>query len=214
MLEKSGDVIRNETIGHYCEALGSKLPTPGGGGASAVAGSFGCSLGLMVLSFTIGKKRYADIEEELKKDRDALTVLRDRFYLLAEEDERVFAPLATAYRMPEETPEEKEKKKEVMESALYEAASVPLQIMEEAVKALRTMEHVAQKGSKMAISDAGVGGDYLSTALKGAMLNVLINAQSMSDKAHRDECVDKGSALLDEGAKLLKSVEETVLKRL
>ncbi|MBP5224369.1 MAG: cyclodeaminase/cyclohydrolase family protein [Lachnospiraceae bacterium] len=214
MLEKSTDAIRNETIGHYCEALGSKLPTPGGGGASAVAGAFGCSLGLKVLSFTLGKKRYADIEDELKQDQEALLALRDRFYALAEEDERAFAPLASAYRLPEETAEEKEKKQSVMEGALHEAAAVPLQIMEEAAKALRTMEHIAQKGSKMAITDAGVGGDYLSTALKGAMLNVLINAKSMRDKAHRDECVEKAGALLDEGAVLLRSIEETVLKRI
>ncbi len=214
MLRKNVDTIRDETIGRYCEDLGSKLPTPGGGGASAVAGAFGCSLGLMVLSFTIGKKRFADIEEELKKDSDALTALRERFYFLAEEDERVFAPLARAYKLPEDTPEEKEEKQSVMESALYAAAKVPLKVMEESVQALKTMEIIAKKGSKMAISDAGVGGDYLSTALKGAMLNVLINAKSMRDKRHRDECIDKGSALLEEGAMLLKSIEETVLKRL
>ena len=214
MLECSGENIRNETIGHYCDALGSKLPTPGGGGASAVAGAFGCSLGLMVISFTLGKKRYADVEEDLKNDQKQLLLLREDFYRLAEEDEKVFAPLARTYKLPENTEEEKAIKAEAMEKALYEAAEVPLETMKKALEALKIVEDVAEKGSRMAISDAGVAGDYLTAALKGSSLNVLINARSMQDLERREAYIGKCGNYLDEGAPVQSRIASKVLKRI
>ena len=211
---KDTNAIKTETIQHYCEALGSKLPTPGGGGASALAGVFGCSLGLMVISFTLGKKRYADVEEDMLKDQEALLRLREDFYRLAEEDEKAFAPLARTYKLPETTQEEKKKKKDAMEEALYEAARVPMETMERALEALKIVGDIAEKGSRMAISDAGVSGDFLSAALKGSSLNVLINARSMQDQAHREDLVERCTALLDEGVPIQNRISAVVLKRI
>ena len=123
-------MIKEQVIEGFVEELSSKKPVPGGGGASAMAGALGTALGLMVGNLTVGKKRYAAAEAEVYERMTELTELQKEMLLLADEDARVFAPLAAAYSLPSGTEEEKAHKEAVMEENLRAASLVPLQIME------------------------------------------------------------------------------------
>ena len=162
----------------FVEVLGSKAPVPGGGGASALVGAVGTALGNMVGALTVGKKKYADVEEEMKELMAKATTLQDELLHLIERDAEVFEPLSKAYGMPRETEEEKAEKARVMEIVLKDACSVPMEIMEKCCEAIDLIVEFAAKGSALAISDAGVGATFCKAALEGASLNVYINTKS------------------------------------
>ena len=207
-------MVRDQIIDEFFEDLSSKSPTPGGGGASAVSGAMGVSLGLMVIALTLGKKKYAEYEESLLKCKADFEKLKDVFLSLADKDEEVFLPLSKAYSMPKETEEEKALKARVMEQALLEASLVPMSCMETAYGALEIMESVANMGSKLAISDAGVGASCLRTALEGAAFNVKINVKSMQDPLCKESLTKKADALLRGGVKRAEKILEIVENRL
>lgn len=114
----------------FVEVLAPKAPVPGGGGASALVGAIGTALGNMVGSLTVGKKKYADVEEEMYALKEKADLLQKDLLVLIERDAEVFEPLAKAYGMPRETEEEKQRSARVMEIVLKDACSVPMEIME------------------------------------------------------------------------------------
>ena len=181
----------------FVNVLGSSEPVPGGGGASALVGAVGTALGSMVASLTIGKKKYKDVEEDMIALREKAQKLQNQLVGLIERDAEVFAPLAAAYGMPKETPEEIEKKEQVMAVVLKNAAMVPLEIMERCCDALDLMREFAAKGSMLAISDAGVGAACCRAALQGASLNVFINTKSMKDRETAATINEKADRMLD-----------------
>lgn len=181
----------------FVNVLGSSEPVPGGGGASALVGAVGTALGSMVASLTIGKKKYKDVEEDMIALREKAQKLQNQLVGLIERDAEVFAPLAAAYGMPKETPEEIEKKEQVMAVVLKDAAMVPLEIMERCCDALDLMREFAAKGSMLAISDAGVGAACCRAALQGASLNVFINTKSMKDRETAATINEKADRMLD-----------------
>ncbi len=166
----------------WFEALASSSPTPGGGGAAALAGAAGAALGMMVANLTVGKKKYAGVEEEITGHLKRLKVLMDEMLSLIEADAVGFEPLAAAYSLPSSTDEEKRNKEVVMARALKDACQVPLRTMEAGAEILESIEVLSVKGSVMAISDAGVAAQFIRTAVLGASMNVFINTKSMKDK--------------------------------
>jgi formiminotetrahydrofolate cyclodeaminase len=172
----------NKSCNDFIEELSSKSPVPGGGGASAYVGALGMSLGSMVGNLTLGKKKYADVEEDikelLKKSEDVI----DNLKKLVAKDAEVFYPLSQAYGLPKETEEEKTAKDAALQQALIAATMVPLEIAKYCLKAIDLHEEYAKKGTRIAISDVGVGVAFCKAALQGAKLNVLINTKIMKDK--------------------------------
>ena len=124
----------------FLEVLSSAAPVPGGGGASAAVGAFSSALGMMVANLTIGKKKYADVEEEIIEVKEQLQNLQKELVDLTDKDAEAFEPLSKAYGLPKDTPEQKEEKERVMEKALYEASIVPLQIMKTVAKVMELLE--------------------------------------------------------------------------
>ena len=181
----------------FVEVLASKAPVPGGGGASALVGAVGTALGNMVGSLTVGKKKYAEVEAEMLELKAKCDILQTELLTLADRDAEVFEPLARAYGMPKETEEEKAEKARVMEAALKDACSVPMLIMEKCCDALEIMKEFADKGSKLAVSDAGVGAVMCKAALQGASLNVFINTKSMQDREYAASLNDRANAMLE-----------------
>jgi len=171
----------------FVEVLASKEPVPGGGGASALVGAVGCALGNMVGSLTVGKKKYADVEADIIALKEKADKLQAELLALVDEDAKAFEPLAKAYGLPKETEEEKAEKAKVMEAALKTACGVPLEIMRKCCEAIELIEEFAAKGSRLALSDAGVGASFCKAALYGASLNVFINTKAMADR----ECAEK-----------------------
>ena len=171
----------------------SNAPVPGGGGASALVGAIGTALGNMVGSLTVGKKKYADVEAEivaLKAKCDALqTELLDQ----VPADAKGFEPLARAYGIPKDDPS----RDKVLEDATLVACQVPVHIMELCCEALEAIAVFAEKGSRLAVSDAGCGAVCVKAALQAASLNVFINTKSLKDRETAEELNRKCLGMLD-----------------
>ena len=207
-------MIEQQTVNEFLTALSSKRPTPGGGGASALAGALSGALGVMVGNLSVGKMKFADVEADVAAAMSRLEEARDRMVRLAQEDAEVFAPLAAAYGLPAGTEEEKARKAQVMEENLLAASLVPLRIMELAVEVLSDLEELEKKGSVMAVSDVGVAVQFARTAVTGAVMNVYINTKSMKNRENADKINDRAGKALEEGIRLADQVYDIVLGRL
>lgn len=194
-----GMAVRECGLEEFVKELSSGSPIPGGGGASALAGVLGSALGQMVANLTVGKKKYASVESEILECQKKMEQLLEEFFQLADQDEEVFKPLAAAYRLPSQTEEERAYKEQVMEQCSYEASLVPLQVMKCASDMLDIMEVLAEKGSRMAVSDVGVGVQFIRTALSGAAMNVFINTASMKDRGRAVSLNQKAQNMLECG---------------
>ncbi len=181
----------------FADVLASKAPVPGGGGASALVGALGAALGNMVGALTVGKKKYAGVEDDVKALMAKGDSLRRDLLLLAEKDAEAFEPLSRAYGMPKDTPEQAAQKEAVMEEALKAASMVPLTIMEKCAEALTMIEGFSRLGSRLALSDAGVAACFAKAALQGASLNVFINTKAMKDRSFAEEVNNKARKLLE-----------------
>lgn len=198
----------------FLEELSSSAPVPGGGGASAAAGAYAAALGLMVGNLTTGKKKYADVEEEICESMKKLEQLRDKLTRLVDEDAKAFEPLSKAYGMPKETEEQKKLKEQVMETALREACRVPLEIMEVSIEVMELLQVLEEKGSRLAVSDAGVGILFAKTSLAGASLNVFINTRLMKDRQYAEELNQRADAWIARGRTLEQQVYHGVLEKI
>lgn len=207
-------MVESMTIQEFLDVLSSKEPVPGGGGASALAGALGNALGQMVANLTIGKKKYAQVEDEIKELAERMKGIQGQFTALADQDAKVFAPLAKCYSLPSGTEEEKAYKAEVMEARLLDASLVPMEIMEKAAEMLEIMDILADKGSRMAVSDVGVGVQFIRTALLGAVMNVYINTKSMKNREKAEEMNEKAERLIKEGTEAADRIYQKVLEQL
>lgn len=206
--------IRETTCGDFVAVLASKAPTPGGGGAAALAGAIGMALGNMVGSLTVGKKKYADVQGDTIALKAEADLLQADLLDLADKDAEVFAPLSKAYGLPSETEEEKAHKDEVMEKCLREACSVPLKIMEKCCAAIDLHGEFEKKGSVIAISDVGCGVILCKSALQAASLNVFINTKSMKDHLYAQILNKKAAQMLIRYSKKADEIYERIAKNL
>ena len=144
--------LMNLSCEGFLEELASKAAAPGGGGASALVGAAGVALGSMVGSLTVGKKKYAAVEADIIALNVRAEALRKRLEALVQADADAFTPLAAAYGLPKDTPEQAAHKAAVLEKALDAACAVPLEIMEKCAEGIALVEEYAAKGSVMAVS--------------------------------------------------------------
>ena len=198
----------------FLEELASSAPVPGGGGACAAVGAFSCALGMMVANLTIGKKKYAAVEEEIKETKNNLDSLMKELIKLTDDDAAVFEPLSKAYGLPKDTPQQQEYKEKVLEDVLYKASKVPLNIMEAVLKAMKLLDVVGEKGSTLVISDVGVAIIFAQAAIEGASLNIFINTKLMKDEAHKKELNDRTDAILKEGSQIREKVFAAVMQKI
>ena len=198
----------------FVKVLGSGEPVPGGGGAAALVGAVGMALGNMVSALTVGKKKYADVENEMISLGSKATILQSELLELVEKDAKSFAPLAKAYSLPKETEAEKAEKSRIMEEALRIACMVPIEIMEKCCVAIDMQKEFAAKGSVLAISDAGVGVEFCKAALKGASLNVFINTKAMTDRDYAEKINKRTHEMLDKYNPLADEIFDSVFERL
>ncbi|MDR2610512.1 MAG: cyclodeaminase/cyclohydrolase family protein [Clostridiales Family XIII bacterium] len=209
-----GFAVPERDIAGFLDELSSKSPTPGGGGASALAGALAAALGSMVANLTIGKEKYRESEDEMLHALARLRVLRDELLRLADKDAEAFAPLAAAYGLPAGNEEERRARASVMEPALKAAALVPLEIMKHCAAVIELLEVLEAKGSVMAVSDTACGAALAKAALRSAWLNVRVNTRLMTDAETAERIDAGGSALLAEYAARADQVYEDVEQRL
>ncbi|MBQ8563110.1 MAG: cyclodeaminase/cyclohydrolase family protein [Firmicutes bacterium] len=202
--------MKDMSLDKFLEQLASAAPVPGGGGASALAGALGIALGNMVGSLTVGKKKYADVETDIIEMNQKADVLRGELLLLVEKDAEVFEPLSKAYSIPKDDPT----RDEVMAKVLKEAAEIPLEIMRKSCEALKLIIMYAEKGSTLAISDAGCAAAMCRAALESAALNVYINTKSMKDRQLAEAMNEEVSAMLDTYCRMADGIYGSVTGRL
>ena len=185
----------------FVTVLASDAPAPGGGGAAALVGAIGTALGNMVGSLTVGKKKYADVQDEIIALKAKCDALQKELLDQVEADEVNFLPLAKAYGIPKDDPN----RDAVMEEATLIACSTPIKIMELCCQAIDYIKVFADNGSRLAVSDAGCGAVICKAALQAASLNVFINTKTLKnrDKAedlnrHANVMLNKYGQLADE----------------
>ncbi len=170
----------DKSVTEFTELLASKSPVPGGGGASALVGAIGIALGDMVGELTVGKKKYAAVEEDVKALMAKAQDLRVRLLACVNKDAEAFEPLSRAYGIPKDDPA----RDEVMEACLREAAAPPLEILDLCCEAIDLQREFADKGSVLAVSDAATGVVFCWSAMYGAAVNVKVNTKAMKDKEY------------------------------
>ena len=172
----------DKSVREFSEILASKAAVPGGGGASALVGALGIALGNMVGELTVGKKKYAGVEEDLRALMEKAQALRERLLDCVNRDAEAFEPLSRAYGIPKDDPD----RDEIMEKCLRDAAAVPLEILDLCCEAIDLQRGFADKGSVLAISDAATGAVFCWSAMYGAAVNVKVNTKAMKDRAYAD----------------------------
>ena len=202
------------TINEFIEKLGSKEAVPGGGGAAALSASLGISLCKMAANLTVGKKKYADVEQEMYEIIDECDRLSSGFVDLIQKDAEGFLPLSKAYGLPSETEEQKKFKEETLERELVTAVTVPFEIMEKCARAIELSAIVAEKGSRLVVSDAACAINTCMSALKCASLNVYINTKFMKDKEKAAEMNRKADKLISESSETAEKVFSDVVDSL
>lgn len=181
----------------FVEMLASSAPSPGGGGAAALVGAIGTALGHMASNLTAGKKKYADVQAQILDVNAKCTRLEKDLLDQVEADEKSFLPLAAAYKLPKDTPDYDR----LMDEATIAACEVPLKIMELCCQALDCIDFVAQKGSRLVVSDAGSGAVCCKAAMQAASLTVFINTKALKNRAAAAEIDEKVNRMLtDYGA--------------
>jgi formiminotetrahydrofolate cyclodeaminase len=174
-----------EQLDPFLKNLASSSPVPGGGSVAALSAAMGAALLVMVCNLTIGKKRYADVEEKAETARSAASVLLGRARELAEEDSRAYARVAEALALTRATDTEADLRRERIQEALKGAAVPPLETMRVSSDVARLALDLVSFGNRSAVTDVGTASLVAIAAFESAKYNVLINVTSVHDDSWR-----------------------------
>jgi len=188
--------FKDTAIEPFLDALASSKATPGGGSAAAIIGAMGAALVSMICNLTIGKKKYANVEGEMKEVLHKAEALRHKLTGMIEDDVKAFDQVMAAYGMPKETDAEKAARDKAIQAALKQATEVPLRCCHAAREVIDLAVIASDKGNLNVISDAGVGVLAAYAALRSAALNVFTNAKIITDKAFAEAKVKELEKLL------------------
>ena len=198
------------TLNGFLDELASSAPAPGGGSVAALAGALGASLTSMVCNLTIGKKKYADVESDLKKILVRAEDLRGQFTVLIDKDTAAFNKVMEAFGLPKNTEPQKALRAAAIKEATKEATLVPLEVMKHCIDALALAQEVASKGNANSISDARVSALMLHAACEGAALNVKINLNALDDPEFVGWKADELESLRNTSGMMLEEIQSIV----
>lgn len=198
---------------YFCEAA-SSAEIPGGGSVSGVIGALGSCMASMAANFTLGKKKYAEIEKEVSQILAVLESQREILKANIDKDAEAFLKFNDVYAMPNSSDEEKAARTASMQACLLGAMQPPLDIMIGANECLKVLPQLAEIGNKNLITDTGVAALGLRAAIEAARLNVLINLKWLKDEKQKEMTKEKVEAILSESKQnstaTLKLVEEAL----
>jgi formiminotetrahydrofolate cyclodeaminase len=203
-----------KTLNSFLDELASESPAPGGGSVAALAGALGAALTSMVCRLTIGKKKYVEVEVEMKAILAQAEALRAQFATLVDEDTAAFNKVMEAYGLPKDSEAQKTLRTAAIREATKEATMVPLEVMKHCIDAMALVGNVAAKGNVNSVSDAGVGALMLHAACESAALNVRINLKGLSDSEFVGWKTDELDSLLKTSRMMLEEVQSVVTSRL
>ncbi|GJE10797.1 MULTISPECIES: methenyltetrahydrofolate cyclohydrolase [Methylobacterium] len=196
----------NATIQTFLTELASAAPTPGGGGAAAISGAMGAALVSMVCNLTIGKKKYVEVEAELKDVLAKSEGLRVVLTGMIGEDVQAFDAVMGAYGLPKATDDEKTVRAGKIQAALKTACDVPLACCRACRAVIDLAAITADKGNLNVVSDAGVAVLSAYAGLRSAALNVYVNAKGLEDRDFADERLKELEGLLSEAGALTERI--------
>jgi formiminotetrahydrofolate cyclodeaminase len=203
-----------KTLQSFLDELASSSPAPGGGSVAALAGALGAALTSMVCNLTIGKKKYADVEETMKGILKESEDLRARFTLLIEKDTEAFNKVMEAFSLPKENDAQRALREAAIVAATKEATLVPLEVMKHCIDGLALAQKVASSGNKNSISDAGVSAFMLHAACESAALNVRINLNGLSDMEFVHWKTDEMESILKTSRTMVEQVRGIVMEKM
>lgn len=175
------DLMKNMTLVDFAAKVASDSPVPGGGSMAAVCGALSAALAEMVANLTIGKKKYIEVETEMKQIAMKALALRDKLLDDIQRDSDSYDKVMASYKMPKETEDEKNARQKAIQESLKLAASVPLDIAETSFEILPLTASVVSKGNANAVTDGLVACMMARTAVLSALFNVKINLDSIND---------------------------------
>lgn len=206
--------LTKKSIHSFLGELSSNSPAPGGGSVAALAGALGSALTSMVCGLTVGKKKYAEVEEEMKSTLDASEKLRALFTELVDTDTAAFNKVMEAYSLPKETEDQKALRSAAIQEATKEAALVPLECMKHGIDALALAKTVAQKGNASSASDAGVSAIMVGACIASAALNVRINLAGIRDTDFVEWRASEVASITRTGEAAVQEILEIVEKKI
>jgi formiminotetrahydrofolate cyclodeaminase len=203
-----------KTLVAFLDELASSSPAPGGGSVAALAGALGAALTAMVCNLTIGKKKYAAVEGEMKKILAQAEKMRGLFTALIDEDTRAFNKVMEAFSLPKDTEPQKALRSAAIREATKEATNVPLEVMKHCIDALALTQQVAASGNVNSVSDAGVSAYMLHAAVEAAALNVRINLNNLNDSEFVGWKTDEMDSLMNTSRMMLEEIQGIVADKL
>ncbi|MBM2840852.1 MAG: fchA [Bacteroidetes bacterium] len=207
-------MLTKKTVNAFLDELASSSPAPGGGSVAALAGALGAALTTMVCNLTIGKKKYADVEADMKKIKAEAERLRTRFTELVDQDTQAFKKVMEAYGLPKDGDAQKALRLAAIREATKEATLVPLEVMKHCIDAMALAQQVASAGNQNSISDAGVSALMLHAACEGAALNVKINLNGLADSDFVGWKSDEVESVLKTSKMMLEETQAIVVEKM
>lgn len=201
-------------VNEYLDVLKSDAPAPGGGSVSALAGTQGVGLFMMVADLTIGKEKYADYQEICKEAKTKGTELYKKLFEGIDKDTEAFNLVSSAFKMPKNTDEEKAARKQAIADGTLVATQVPFDTMRYCYEGLKTAQSMVGKSNPNAASDLGVAVLNLMAGIKGAWLNVKINLPGVKDEVKAAYYETEGSKIYDEAETIARQLYDEILKNL
>lgn len=215
-VDGSSSIVNGQTPpkpASFIDELAAPTPTPGGGSAAAYAGAMGAGLVAMVAGLTIGKKKYAEVEAEMQAVRVVAEKLRAELTQAVDDDAASFEVLMATFKLPKETEEQKEARNNAIIKATLNAAHIPLNVSEDALKVMELALKCAKHGNLNAISDSMSAFAMARAALTAAGYNVRININSLEDKSAGDKMLAELAELEKEADQLEKEIREIMKSR-
>jgi len=207
-------MLTDKPVTTFLDELASSAPAPGGGSVAALSGALGAALVSMVCNLTVGKEKYAAVQDEINTLLSRSEALRKRLVELLEADVQAYSAVSKAMKLPRETEEQKAARAQALDQALKDATAVPFQIAEACVEVMELCKPVAEKGNVNAVSDAGVAALVAEAGLRSAALNVLINLSWIKDQAFVAESRRRLDILLAGKPELKEEVYQLVVGKL
>ncbi len=206
-------MFKDNTLVQYIEQLASMTPTPGGGSAAALTGCLGVALISMAANFTTGE-RYKEAEEEVQEVLESTKGLIDKLILLIDEDSITYRKVQSAYKLPKDTADEKDKRSTAIQDALKENIGVCMDICRHSYAAATLCDVLTDKGNPMLLGDVGSGIVMLWAAFQSSMLNVETNLKNVKDDNFVIEARKVVEPMVKEIEQMKTSITEKVRKKL
>ena len=188
-------MVGDLSVHEFSRQLAAGQPTPGGGSAAALVGALGAGLVSMVCNYTVGREKYADVEEGMQRVLARSEELRAELEQAVEDDVAAYGSYSEAQAMPRETDDEKAARDAALDAALRESTLVPLAVAERCAEVLELALRAAELGNRFLISDAAVGAELAGAARASAEVNVRLNLAGVDDEEFARSCRERLDAV-------------------